>query len=133
MPWNADGKLRATALKFWRCHDGKFIASMLVQKKFQISSERYALLAQAFHPNLIENLQGSPQRGQGQNRRITYLPACSARHRLKIWPHLKTCRLILAPPSCKSRQDPGTGVSLGYKTSGDASGSAIQIFVAAPN
>ena len=55
------------------------------------------------------------------------------RHRLKFRPHLESGVLIVSPPPGIARHVPFARVAFVNETSADASRSAVQIFVAAPD
>src|SRR5690348_16686512 len=81
----------------------------------------------------MKNIHRSSQRSECQNWRIAHLPPFGPRRRLKIRPHLESCRFLVTPPSRKTRQLPGARVPLVNKTSAHASWSAIEVLVAAPH
>ncbi len=57
-----------------------------------------------------------------ENRRIAELPAFGSAHGTKLRPHLESSLFIVAPPSAKAGQIPGTRVPLMHKTSSNAAG-----------
>ena len=68
-----------------------------------------------------------------KNWRIAELPALRPLHRMEVRPHLEASFFIVSPPSRKARQLPGACVALVNKTSSNASRTAVQIFIAAPD
>ena len=69
----------------------------LLQQKFQIAGQSFALGAQPRHSYFVENIHRGAQRCHGQNRRIAQLPAFGAGDGLKLRPHLEALRLCHVP------------------------------------
>ena len=61
------------------------------------------------------------------------MPAFGAWDWLKLRGHLETAAFIVAPPAGETRQLPGSRVPFVDEASGDAAGTAVEIFVAAPD
>ena len=106
---------------------------MLFQEKFEIGGQAHALLAQCGNSDLVENLERRAQCRHRQNGRIPELPSLRTLNRLKIRSHLKPGWFVVSPPASEARQIKFPRMAFMDEASPDTAGTAVHVFVGAPD
>src|SRR5712692_2401774 len=106
--------------------------SHAAKQPFEIAGEPHALLAERGDPCLVEQLEGSSQRGQLEDGRIRDLPAFRAGNGKKNPRHGEARLLVVSPPTREPRKH-RAGMALVHERAAGAARAGIEVLVAAPD